>query len=709
MRGVLPSPSSFLGGLALILIALLAYQLRLARAPASQLTVGSHELAPEWLVDDPDAAYHLRRVELTLANGHVPSSDVFLNHPDGSPVPWPPFFDGALAAYALMRLGAPPVDEHGGHFIDDAYEARLENLLVYLPPWLGVWTTLAVGFAAWVLVKRSGARGAARIAAVTSALVYSCTPLAVWYGDIARIDHHVAIALLFALHIGILGWVLGEREEPHPVKTDPANRAVDATWGGLLAGILAGLALLTWLASAVFIGLAGVTLFLASLSADEKRSRSASRAGTLYFLSAAGVTFLPSLGSAWNETQPGSLINLTTGVPIALLAAAFAFEAPALMAGIFRKERLLARSMRAGISAVAALLAVFALPGFWSGVREGASWASRNNLFMDVVDESRPLVEVGQGALLRGVIQDMGWTGLLIPLFLVALGWSIFRGLQTKASWLSGPAAFYLLLNLIVFGVMTISQRRFGNSLAVPMAVSAGVLASLATTSSVNRARVIGGALLLFILGGSAMQIRGQMSYSGMDETRAWRTEVLAGLRWMREATPAGGDWQDPDLPKEYGVLSAWHVGHLIEYHARRPILATNFGSFVGPEHFADSGRLLLGEDEELFVEELLERELDYVVVTARQASDIASLSRVAGFSAQERARWFQKSNGRKGFSKAVEETMLWRLALENQNDSIPGMERVWASSKAESIFGGSKPGPRGPIVSVWRRVPTTE
>ena len=54
------------------------------RSPAGPLEGGS-----QWLVDDPDAAYHLRRIEVAIAEGAVPLRDRYLNHPLGSPIPWP--------------------------------------------------------------------------------------------------------------------------------------------------------------------------------------------------------------------------------------------------------------------------------------------------------------------------------------------------------------------------------------------------------------------------------------------------------------------------------------------------------------------------------------------------------------------------------------------------------------------------------------------
>lgn len=82
------------------------------------------------IVRDPDATYHLRRIELTLNNfPELPLFDSYINHPEGAYVIWPPLYDLVLAAlWALVDLlpgSASPL-----------------TVLVFLPP---LFMTLACG------------------------------------------------------------------------------------------------------------------------------------------------------------------------------------------------------------------------------------------------------------------------------------------------------------------------------------------------------------------------------------------------------------------------------------------------------------------------------------------------------------------------------------------------------------------------------------
>jgi hypothetical protein len=68
---------------------------------------------------------------------------------------------------------------------------------------------------------------------------------------------------------------------------------------------------------------------------------------------------------------------------------------------------------------------------------------------------------------------------------------------------------------------------------------------------------------------------------------------------------------QDP------GVLAVWSWGHLIEWAAARPTVATNFGLYVGEDSFRDPSRFFLAEDP-VAAEALLERRrVGHVLVTS--------------------------------------------------------------------------------------------
>ena len=89
------------------------------------------------------------------------------------------------------------------------------------------------------------------IAGVLAAFAYSTMPIAIWYADAGRIDHHVFVALLFAANVVVMAQIFAcGRFESERTNCDAG--ALDATLGGLTGGAIAGIALLSWLASALF-------------------------------------------------------------------------------------------------------------------------------------------------------------------------------------------------------------------------------------------------------------------------------------------------------------------------------------------------------------------------------------------------------------------------------------------------------------------------
>jgi len=710
-------------GAALILaIAFWGQDIRWARAAATLQPDGASAEAPAWLIDDPDAAYHLRRIEVALVAGTTPSEDRFLSFPNGSPVPWPPFFDGLLAMNNRLATGKP-----GAMGLTDTYEADLEARAAGTPPILGFLATLAVALAAGFFVRRCRpnpecmTRGyvvGPTAGAALAALIYATSPIAVWYADAGRIDHHVFVALLLALHFAMIAQVFagGHFES---VRSPSHERSLDATLGGLTAGLLAGFALLTWLPSAIFVGLAGLTFWMAACGRCTERVADARRAGMLYFMAAGLVTLVPAWLSPWNAVQPWSLVNLTRGVPLALFVASIALALPCMLPGLCtnvpeRNSRQ--RLIGFAIPPLVALLAFVLLPGFSAGVQEGLAWATRGNLFMDVVAESRPLVEVGSGSLLRGILIDHGWAGVAVPIVVIWLAFAVRTSMDPTRGGPRPESRFYLLINLVVFAYLAIEQRRFGNSLAVPLAVGIGCICGFAVGRIENcytqtlrmKAIAMGGLLLSCALAFGAFSGGRALAHpdaAALEDTRAWRHEIVAGLRWMRDHTPSPGVWNIAEAEQSYCVLSSWAMGHLVEYHARRPIVATNFGSFVGEENFQASASALLKRNPEVFLDDLEALGADYVVVTPRMASDFASQARIAALPPAERASLFTKKGGKKTFSAASKETAVWRLAVTSAGDAptYPGLERVYASKETESIFGGNKPGPSGPVISIWR------
>lgn len=708
--------------LGLVGIVLFAHKLRWVRAEAMVVAPGTADEV--WYDDDPDAAYHLRRVQLAMTTGSVPVFDRMIAHPEGSPVPWPRFFDWALAVYCEARVG-----DVGALGFTDAVERSVEKEAARVPPWLGALTVILIGLSTATFMRRvqprapSLARGwvlAPAIAGLVAAFAYSTMPIAIWYADAGRIDHHVLIAFLFAGNLAVMAQIFAcGRFESDRTTCDVS--ALDATLGGLVGGVIAGVALLTWLASAIFIAVSGLTFWLAGTALRADRAQNARRAGALYFATAAVVTLVPALTSPWNASQPWSLVNLTAGVPMALFLAALALFLPALWPERIDAAGHLAPRTRLGaliIPPLVGLIGLALLPGFGAGVEEGLAWASRANLFMDVVNESRPLIEVGDGSLWRGLRVDLGWAGIALPLLALWIGCNVSSSFDRTRGGARPEARFHLLLNLIVFGYLAIEQRRFGNSLAVPLSCAVGMLAGLGVArfengyarSWIGRTLACAGVLLAAALTlGGVQQARDLQATpkETLHDTRAWRAEVIDGLRWMRTNTPSSGPAMLASARHDYGVLSSWSFGHLIEYYAQRPAIATNFGSFVSAHNFVGAARALLARTPNELAKRLAALEASYVVVTPRMANDIASQARMAGFTGPDRAVFFEKTAQGKRYSAAAHETALWRLALDvpGQTPTYPGLERVYASDARESLLGGNQPGPSGPVLSIWRVV----
>jgi asparagine N-glycosylation enzyme membrane subunit Stt3 len=674
--------SRWLAPLALLLALAVAGVAREAQAPAHRVPDGGRlPSGSSWLVDDPDACYHLRRVQIGIATGEVPDSDRFLNHPEGSPIPWPTFFDAFLAAVA-ERL-APGLWNRETGRLD---EARLEALLVHAPPVLGVLAVLLTSLAALSARRRDQS---SPWPAVLAAWVLAGFPLAVWYSGVARVDHHVMTGLLLAGLLWSSTWGLDADDE------------VDGLTGAMLAGLFGGLSLLTWLASAIFLGLVGAVVLLAACFAGRERSVRLARFGVLFFATAAVVVGVPAASSAWNTVQPGSLINLSSGVPRALLAAAAPFLllafAPRWRQGSWRPlARLAAASLCIGFAALA-------LPGFLSGALEGFTWASRQNSFMAVVAESEPLFAEGWA----GAVRDLGWVLVLLP---VALACPL--GDPRRASrWL-------LFALLVVLLVLTLGQRRFANSLAVPLAVA--LATSLGDLARWGRERpggagraALGGALALGALAmldslGTCLW-RQHHSPEELRDLAEFRYERLRGLQTLRELSPSPGPWNSPGSRQDYGVLAVWGLGHPIEYHARRPTIATNFGSFVGADNYRDHARALLQDDPQAFLEACRLLGADYVVVGARQVSELVVQARIAQWDDDERRGLFEGSGRGKRYSARASSSALMRLALHDRpvgSRAFAGAELIWRSERCEDLGGRtSVPGApgAGPVLSIYR------
>ncbi|MEZ5980034.1 MAG: hypothetical protein R3F34_17725 [Planctomycetota bacterium] len=650
---------------------------------------GSH-----WLVDDNDAAYHLRRVQVALATGRVPAYDTYINAPEGSAVPWPTFFDGVLTA--LVELLAEPAPD-GPPEIGGYTEGSIDDVLVHVPPMIGVLAALGVFLALLALASRGGSpfAGASPWCAVAAAAVYASVPTAVLYGSVARIDHHVATAMFIALQLAATFRALIARD------------AVEVSIFAVLSGAAGAFGVLTWLAHGVVLAACGIGYAVRALAVDPVESRRGWQGGAASFAIAALVVLPPALASPWNETQPGSLVNLSTGVPIALLAAAVPFVVYGAVG-----RRTSARVPRAAVATLALVVVVLVLPNFVSQVREGLAWSDRSNRFMSVINESAPMSVKAMFGV-PGVYGHLGalvyalpvaaLVALLGPLLLERRGWrSLVR-----------PERVVLLLVAAIFFTWAVTQRRFANSFAVPMGLLVGV--AVLDVGRVFRRMpahaVVSSVLLVGVAAGAWTSTN--IALRGTHEEmvgNAHRIRALVdGLRWMRSNTESPGNWNEPTIEPSYTVLSSWSDGHWIEFHARRPSVSTNFGSFVGHDKFVAAPRALSQSDPDEFVRQLEALHVRYVVMRPPVLSWFAEEMRIAERTDQERAeRPMADANG---FTRHALDSAYFRLTLHDLRVGdvspwFPAMELVWTSPFRIGMNGAlADPSDplAGPSLSIWR------
>ena len=62
--------------------------------------------AGTWITTEADTQYHFRRVDRAITEGTVAPADSLLNHPHGSPIPWPPYYTYVATAFTAPGFSA---------------------------------------------------------------------------------------------------------------------------------------------------------------------------------------------------------------------------------------------------------------------------------------------------------------------------------------------------------------------------------------------------------------------------------------------------------------------------------------------------------------------------------------------------------------------------------------------------------------------------
>ena len=593
-----PGKDARLLGLVLLLVLMASLAPRLARGArhfwpeADHMPAGAEQAS--FFSMEPDGLYHARRVDRVLTEGFpVAETDPYMNYPEGAPIPWPPYYDAALAAAASPFAPGEEV----------ARRRFVEVWVCTAPLLFGVLASLVAALAGWML--------AGGPAALTAGLYHALTFAAINYSTLGNGDHHAWISLLTALMLLGLGAAF--------TRGGLERRWSGAGWG-LVLGLFAGVLLGSWVASLLYVLQVELALAWLLVRAGRRSLPGLAPLGLAFHLAAA-LSILPAvLSSPWKEELPWIVVNLSWFHPAFLALGALVFVPPLLLGGT--RLRPGTRAARLYPAMVAAALIVLGLvlalldAGPARGIREGREWVSAADRFMSIVQESWPLIGPPAGGL-GPLTKALGFLVLISPLAWGWAAWMCFRRDRWELlPWVVSfpPMAAYALM-----------QRRFADALAIPLAVLLGWAVGRLVRWP---ARAWVPAVVLVVGLCHATAAMREKLRVGFDARRVfwgaeWQDHVLGErlmLEWLRERTPEGGDWC---------VLAHWDMGHKIEWIADRPSVATNFGSYVGQASFADPPAFFLAESEEEALGVLDRRRARYALITRDIARTLSTMVRV--------------------------------------------------------------------------------
>ena len=482
-------------------------------------------------------------------------------------------------------------------------------MLAWYSPVCGV---LCVGF-----VYAIARRFASPDAALGAAFVYACFDIANEYGVVGSGDHHAYVATIGAAWLWLaIAFV------------SPATRRLGLVAAGLVAVRLA--MTLGWNGSLLYVAIADGCVAFACVALGDRKRLAWFGVGAL--VSAAGIAPVVA-ASATPLEGPFSSIALSwlhVALCVALAAGAFAIAG---IEALSPSQSVRTRLLRATALVVAACALALLLPASRESVMAAYRWIAMTDLAGAVTYEQMPLFAIFGREPNAPPWQRLGAFAYLVPIapllpLLLVADPQRRNGALSLAAW-SAPLA-----------VLTITQARYGNELAVPFAV--GLAIGIDALARLLRPRfgetatasmpAVGVALamlpsLLQTFGRvprSLAHLRGAAPQG--DPLLATPTGTLVRFALMvRDATPETSGYLDDTAQPEWGLLSNPIFGHVLRYYAQRPLTIDNFWdrfeSFERATGFGDIG------NEPEAVATLRDLRVRYLVTAAAGQRDIETVN----------------------------------------------------------------------------------
>jgi asparagine N-glycosylation enzyme membrane subunit Stt3 len=555
----------------------------------SDVEIGGGEIVLKF----DDASYHARRAHFSFVRfPRVLSFDHYLDHPDGSPSPWPPLYDLALGGAARLWSRS---------------ELGFERTAAWISPLLGALTLLPV-FAAG---RTLGGTGIGLLAAALLATL----PIHVLYSDVGNPDHHAAVSLLGTIWLALL---------LHAARRPGAPGAAAA-----LAGVRAAL-LFTWSGSLLYLAVAeGLLLGVGVLLARRDLLLGQALGAT------AAVLLVAPVVAASGEPLGGwfSGVALSFTHPLALAGVAVVAACAAALLGRRPEAPLGARIASAALPGALLAGAALAVPGLRAALLPGIGFVGAADVWAPTNFEQQPLFATHRGVTgLPGASALYGGFAFTLPLALAAVCERLrVPALRAPALLLAGWTA--------AFGALAMTQIRFGNEFAPAAALANALLLvagwrAAARLGAGRRRSAARGALVALALLALWPGFRALLLPRLERDLARLRGPAPAGdpalatpggtlhrfAQQMRDATPETSGFLDPEVAPEYGVLAPATFGHALRWPGRRAVPVDPFGPYLDDEHFALAESFWRARDEDEAVAILDQLEVRYVVTTGAMA-----------------------------------------------------------------------------------------
>lgn len=508
-----------------------------------------------------DSFYHLRRIFFTAEN--FPTTlwfDSYLNHPLGLDLTWPPLFDQAVAAVAIL---------FGGGI------RAVEMTAALAPPILGAGMILTV----YILAKKLfGTR-----VAILSAFILAIDPKHIGRTHFGVADHDVLESLLIFSALVLLTYALSERD--------------GRVWFGAAAGALLAAVAYTWLGAPIYMG---AILIYATIQVALDLRGGARTQETIVPLAATFGTALLLILPFWDEPW---LVPSFFGA----LGSLAALGVLCLLSRLFAEKKV---TWIAFIPAVAVSGYAAILLGYVTGAAPKAQILLSSGLdyfFLGGAAGQR----IAEAAPLHRTLDFPSLPFLGFAVALLGLGVAISSPSRPR---LPRDRALFLIYAAFTL-VLAIFQVRF----LYLFSISGSILVALLFFWASDRLKASGraGPSTTKALSIALLALLLLPSFVGVGEIGRYRPEVsgdwLETLDWMEKNTPATAGYEAPFRAAEYGILSWWDYGNWILYLSERPVVANNFQAGA-----RDAALFFLSEDEVEAVAIAEGRDARYVATDAK-------------------------------------------------------------------------------------------